>query len=107
MVLDDAHNKTAEDYNFTLNELQPRSSDLGPFTQRIHSRLSVEHSKLLSSEALTLIFNSADHSMRDDGNKAAHEAPLSYHIDAVLEVTLTEMQRALLLHIKLVADSYE
>ena len=45
--------------------------------------------------------------MRDDGNKAAHEAPLSYRIDAVLEVTLTEMQRALLLHIKLVADSYE
>jgi hypothetical protein len=51
---------------------------------------------LLSIEALTLIFNSADHSMWDEGNKAPHEAPLSDRIDAVLELTLTEMQRALL-----------
>jgi hypothetical protein len=107
MVLDDAHNKIAEDYNFTLDELRPRSSDLGPFTQRILSRLSVEHSKLLSIEALTLIFNSADHSMWDEGNKAAHEAPISDHIDAVLEATLTEMQRPLLRKIYYFAHSCE
>jgi hypothetical protein len=33
MVLDDTCNKIAEDYNFTLDELQPRSSDLGTFMQ--------------------------------------------------------------------------
>jgi hypothetical protein len=67
----------------------------------------MEHSKLLSIEALTLIFNSADHSMWDEGNKAAHEAPLSDRIDAVLEATLIETQRALLRRIYYFAHGYE
>ena len=43
-----------------------------------------------------MIFDSSDNSIRDDGNKAAHEAPLADHVDSVLEETLTKMQRALL-----------
>jgi hypothetical protein len=43
-----------------------------------------------------MIFDSSDNSMRDDGNKAAHEAPLADHVDSVLEATLMKTQRALL-----------
>jgi hypothetical protein len=38
-----------------------------------------------------MIFDSSD-----DGNKAAHEAPLADRVDSVLEATLTKRQRALL-----------
>ena len=51
---------------------------------------------MLSYDALTMIFDSSDNSMRDDGNKAAHEAPLADRVDSVLEATLTKTQRALL-----------
>jgi hypothetical protein len=67
----------------------------------------VEHLKLLSNEALTLIFNNANHSMWDEGNKAAYKAPLSERIDTVLEATLTETQRALLRKIYYFAHSCE
>jgi hypothetical protein len=43
-----------------------------------------------------MIFDSSDASMRDGGNKAAHEAPLADRVDSVLEATLTKTQRALL-----------
>jgi hypothetical protein len=43
-----------------------------------------------------MIFDSSDDSMRDDGNKAAHEAPLADRVDSVLEAALTKTQRALL-----------
>jgi hypothetical protein len=43
-----------------------------------------------------MIFDSSHDLMQDDGNKAAHEAPLADHVDLVLEVTLTKTQRALL-----------
>ena len=93
MVLDDARNKLASDYSFTLDELRPRRSDVGPLVQ---SRLNTEHTKLLSYDALTMIFDSSDDSMREGGNRAAHEAPLADRVDSVLEATLTKMQRALL-----------
>lgn len=51
---------------------------------------------MLSYDALTLIFDSSDESIRDNGNKAAYEAPLADHVDSVLEATLTNTQRALL-----------
>jgi hypothetical protein len=96
MVLDDARNKHANDYSFTLNELQPQHSDIGPLVQYIQSRLNTEHAKLLSYDTLTMMFDSSDDSVRDDGNKAAHEAPLADSVTSVLEATLMKAQRALL-----------
>src|SRR6266436_2647690 len=96
MVLDDARNKLANDYSFTLDELRPRRSDVAPLVRHIQSKLNAEHAKLLSYDALTMIFDSSDDSMRDDGNKAAHTAPLADRGGSVLEATLTKMQRALL-----------
>jgi len=69
---------------------------VGPLVQRIRSKLNAEDSSLLSNDALTMIFDSSDNSVRDGGNKAAHEAPLSDCIDSVLEATLTEARRVLL-----------
>jgi hypothetical protein len=43
-----------------------------------------------------MIFDSSDDSIRDDGNRAAHEAPLADRVDSVLEATLVKTQRALL-----------
>jgi hypothetical protein len=96
MVLDDARNKLANDYSFTLDELRPRGSDVGPLVQHIQSKLNAEHARLLSRDALTMIFDSSDDSMRDDGNKAAHKAPLADRVDSVLQATLTKTQRDLL-----------
>jgi hypothetical protein len=96
MVLDDARNKLASDYKFSVDELRPRGSDVGPLVHLIQSRLNLEHAKLLSNDALTLIFDSSDGSMRDDGNKAAHVASHSDRVDSVLGAMLTETQRALL-----------
>jgi hypothetical protein len=96
MVLDDARNKLANDYSFTLDELWPRRSDVGPLVKHIQSKLNPEHATLLSYDALTMIFDSSDDSIRDDGNKAAHEAPLADRVDSVLEATLTKTQRTLL-----------
>jgi hypothetical protein len=96
MVLDDARYKLANDYSFTLDELRPRRSDVGPLVRHIQSKLTAEHAKMLSYDALTMIFDSSDDSMRDKGNKVAHEAPLVDRVDSVLGATLTEMQRALL-----------
>jgi hypothetical protein len=96
MVLDDARNKIATHYDFTLDELRPRGSEIGPLMRQIRSRLTAEDSELLSNDALTLIFDNAVNSMRDTGNKAAHEATLADRTDAILESTLTETQRALL-----------
>jgi hypothetical protein len=62
----------------------------------IQSKLNPEHAKLLSYDALTMIFDSSDDSMRDGGNKAAHEAPFADRVVSVLESTLTNMQRTLL-----------
>jgi len=96
MVLDDARNKLANEYSFTLDELRPRRSDVGSLIRRIQSKLKAEHAKLLSYDALAMIFDSSDNSIRDDGNRAAHEAPLADRVDSVLEETLTKTQRALL-----------
>src|SRR5882762_8299288 len=96
MVLDDARNKLANDYGFTLDEIRPRHSDVGPLVQHIQSKLNAEHAKLLSYDALTMIFDSSDASMRDNGNKAAHEAPLADRVNSVPEASLTNRQRALL-----------
>jgi hypothetical protein len=43
-----------------------------------------------------MMFDSSDDSMRDSGNKAAHDAPLADRVDAVLQATLTRTQRVLL-----------
>ena len=96
MVLDDARIKLANDYNFSLDEICPRSSDLGPLVHQVQSRLNPEHKKLLSKDALTMIFDSSDDSMRDGGNKAAHEASSADRVDSVLEASLTNTQRVLL-----------
>jgi hypothetical protein len=96
MVLNNARNKLVNNYSFTLDEIQPRHSDVSPLVQYVQSRLNAEPSKLLSYDTLTMIFDSSDDSMRDDGNKAAHKAPLADCLDSVLEATLTKTQRALL-----------
>jgi hypothetical protein len=96
IVLDDARNKLANEYNFTLDELRPRRLDVGLLVQLIQSRLNREHSNLLSCDALTMMFDSSDDSMRDSGNKAAHGASLADRADSVLQATLTNSQRSLL-----------
>jgi len=83
-------------YTLTVEELWRQNSNLISLVEQVHSVLTPEDSKLLSNEALVLIFDSAIHSMRDEGNMAAHEAPLSDLIDAVLEAKLTNKQRDLL-----------
>jgi hypothetical protein len=107
IVLDDARKKIATDYGLTLDQLRPRRSEVGALVARIRSLLTSEHSKLLSNEALTLIFDSRENSMREDGNKAAHEASPSDLMDALLEGTLTETQRALLAKIYYFAHGKE
>jgi hypothetical protein len=96
MVLDDARNKLASDYKFSVDELRPRGSDVGRLVHLIQSKLNPEHAKLLSNDALTMIFDSSKGSMRDGGNMAAHEASFADHVDSVLGATLTLTQRALL-----------
>jgi hypothetical protein len=96
IVLDDARDKLAIDYSFTPDELRPRRSDVGLLVQHIQSRLNSEHSNLLSYDALTMMFDSSDYSMRDTGNKASHAAPLADRVDSVLQATLTQTQRVLL-----------
>jgi hypothetical protein len=54
-----------------------------------------------------MIFDSSDDSMRDDGNKAAHEAPLADCVDSVLGSTLTKTQRTLLAKIYYFAHGKE
>jgi hypothetical protein len=90
MVLDDARIKIAQTYKLTVEELWRQNLNLSSFVQ--------QDSKLLSNEALVLIFqvDSATNSMRGEGNTAAHEAPLSDRTDAALEATLTDKQEALL-----------
>ena len=96
MVLDDARTKLAKDYNFSLDEIRPRYSDVGPLVRQVQSRLNAEDTKLLSYDALTMIFDSSDDSMRDGGNKAAHEASFTDREDSVLEARLTNTQGVLL-----------
>lgn len=62
---------------------------------------------LLSYDALTMIFDSSDDSMRDGGNKAAHEASIEDRVDSVLEARLTNTQRALLREIYYFAHGKE
>ena len=50
----------------------------------------------LSYDALNMIFNTSKNSVRDSGNKAAHETSLADRVESVLEATLTNTQRALL-----------
>ena len=107
MVLDDARVKLAKDYNFSLDEIRPRCSDVGPLVQQVHSRLNADHKKLLSYDALTMIFDSSDDSLRDDGNKAAHEASFMDRVDSVLEARLTNTQRDLLRRIYYFAHGKE
>jgi hypothetical protein len=96
MVLDDARSKLAEEYKFTPDEIRPRSSDLDPLVQQVQSRLNAEHTKLLSYDALTMIFDTSNYSMRYGGNKAAHQVSLTDRADSVLEARLTTTQRGLL-----------
>jgi hypothetical protein len=96
MVLDDARIKLAKDYNFTPDEIRPRCSDVDPLVLQVQSKLNAEHKKLLSYDALTMIFDSSDDSMRDGGNKAAHEASFTDREDSVLEARLTNTERLLL-----------
>ena len=107
MVLDDARNKLANEYNFTPDELRPQRSDVGPLVERIRSKLNVEHTTLLSYEALTMIFDSSDKTIRDEGNKAAHEGPFAHRADSVLDASLTNRQRALLVEIYYFAHGKE
>lgn len=99
MVLDDARNKLANDYGFSSAELRSRRSGISSAVQRIQSRLSEEHASLLSFETLAMIFDSLHNSIRDGGNKAAHEAPLMEHVRSILEATLTETQKVRLSNI--------
>jgi len=95
MVLDDARDKLATDYNFSQDELRPRYSDISPLVTQIRSRLNAEDMKL-SDEALTMIFDRSKDSLRHSGNKAAHQTPVADRVDSVLETKLTNRQRTLL-----------
>jgi hypothetical protein len=96
MVLDDARNKIAADYDFSMDELRPRSDAIPSLIGRIRSKLNEEHSELLSNDALAVIFESSNNSIRGDGNKAAHEAPLENRAESVLDGSLDTNQRAVL-----------
>ena len=107
MVLDDARNKVATEYHFTVEELRPRPSEIRGLVNRIRSKLSTPHAQLLTENALTMIFDSSDNSMRDFGNKAAHQASEADRVDSVLAATLTNSQRLLLRNIYLFAHGKE
>jgi len=99
MVLDDARTKIAKVYSLTLDGLWSQHTDIKMLVRQIRSKLSAEHSILLDDDALRMIYDSSDGSIRHDGNKAAHEAPLSDRIDSVLDGRLTMKQGALLRNI--------
>ena len=62
------------------------------FLLAVRLTLSSEDSKLLSYDALQMIFDGAKHTIRDAGNSVAHEAsPLDLSL-AVLEGSLTWKQ---------------
>lgn len=105
IVLDDARKKIIRKYTLTVEELWRENSNLTSVVQQVHSVLTPEDLNLLSNEALVLIFDGGYHSMRDKGNTAAHEAPLSDLSEAVLEAKLTNKKRDLL--IKIYRYAYE
>jgi hypothetical protein len=98
MVLDDALHKIARVYQLTPSQLHPTrlKPKLSRLVQQVYERLSMEDAKLLSKNALKMIFDSTEYSMRGQGNKTAHEAPIEDHADAVLGAGLTAARKALL-----------
>jgi len=103
MVLDDAREELVNIYHFTAEELSIGSPGhplhqqrLGALIDLVRSKLSVQHSSLLSREAINIIFNSAAGTIRGDGNNAAHEAPIADRAVAVMDAALKETQRVAL-----------
>lgn len=96
MVLDDARRELVRHYKFKHEELWPRKVGVDALVASVRSKLNEQHSKLLSRDALWMIFDSSDGSVRDQGNVAAHEASMDVCSFAVLESGLSSARRSIL-----------
>jgi hypothetical protein len=96
MVLDDARHKLIRHYKFKFEELWPRKVGVDALVSLVRSKLNEEHSKLLSKDALWMIFDSSDGSVRDQGNAAAHESSKDVCSIAVLDSSLGSARRSIL-----------
>jgi hypothetical protein len=83
VVLDEARSIIINRYNFTIDQLR-----LGGYDTYSQYRAA-----LLSDSALMMIFDSWRHSVRDDGNDAAHHASEGEVSLAVLGAGLSNAQR--------------
>ena len=95
VVLDDARVKIANVCKCSLDEIRPRKFDVDPLVREVQSMLK-NQTEQLSYPALTMIFDNSEDSMRNGGNKAAHEVSLTDREDSVLEASLTNKERVLL-----------
>ena len=97
-LLKDAREIIIDHYNFTIGQLRlegydTRSQHRAALVGAVRAKLSPEDGALLSDNALVMIFDRWTHSVRDDGNDAAHrgsEGPVSL---AVLGADLSDAQR--------------
>jgi hypothetical protein len=93
IILDDARSKIARVYNYPPDQLWPSRTEVGPLVQDIRSKLNPADAKLLSTDTLTMIFETGDGTVREEGNRAAHEAFLADCANAVMEATLPKWRR--------------
>lgn len=89
--MDDARKKLTIDYPNTAS-LQSETFSLN----ELHNSLSQEHSDLLSLDALRVIFDSSENTVRSQGNIAAHEAPQEELAFSVLSTDINGKRRKLL-----------
>jgi hypothetical protein len=99
-VLDQARDLIIDRYGFKISDLRlgghrnpvERQATLRSLLCSVRSALSSEDSDLLSDDALWMIFDGAKHTIRDAGNRVAHQASTSEISLAVLEGSLTQKQ---------------
>ena len=100
VVLDQARDIIVNRYNFTIGQLQlgynthiEQRAALFQLVETVRAELNSEDAALLSVSALAMIFDSRRHSVRDDGNDAAHRASEGEMGLAVLGAGLSDAQR--------------
>jgi hypothetical protein len=101
VIHDQARDIIVNRYNFTIGQLQlggynthsEQRAALFQLVETVRAELNSEDAALLSVSALAMIFDSWRHSVRDDGNDAAHRASEGEMSLAVLGAGLSDAQR--------------
>ena len=114
-MLDQARDLIIDRYGFKLSDLQlggyrtqtEKQIMLQSLVQTVSSALSPKDSKLLSDDALRIIFDGGKHTIRDAGNEVAHQASTFDIGLAVLEGGLTLKQSEALRNIYIFTHNQE